>query len=247
VNKIFFMSGLLSCLFLLFSTSLSKFAGSEAPAKAPSEKAWPRPLVLLLGASIGRGWNLSGLPGRSKTCEYRFEYLHGGSSFDKTARLLEVLSRQEDKPDAVILKECAAYFPGNLASYKGLMVKWVQACRDAGVIPIPATVVPVTRLHPFQKFLIDIVKGRNPFRFGNPFSGLRARSIFAYNDWLRSYAAEAGMVVLDLEAALRYGENNRFLRQDLAKLDGLHVNSKAYRILDRIVLETLDRVDWGGK
>jgi len=246
MNKMVLFTGLFSCLFL-FSTGLSLLQGSVAPSKAPRENVTRRPHVLLLGASIGKTWDLPGFSRRMPGCGYRFEYAHGGSAFDKTSRLMEILSRHEEKPDAVFLKECAAYFPGDLTGYKALMKKWVEACRDAGVIPIPATVVPVTRLHPFQKFLIDIVKGRNPCRFGNPFSGLRARSIFAYNDWLRSYAAEAGMVVLDLEAALRYSQNNRFLRQDLSRLDGLHINSRAYRILDRVVLETLDRVDWGGK
>lgn len=202
--------------------------------------------IVLLGASIGRGWDISSLPERINNSNYVIEYIHGGS-FDKSDRLREIISRLENKPDAIFIKECAAYFAGDLKLYKSLMKQWIKECYEAEVIPIPTTVVPVTRLHSFKKFLIDIVKGRNPFKHGNPFNNRRNNTLLEFNDWIRMYCKKKGLSVLDLEAAVRYSEKNRYLREDFARVDGLHINKKAYKMLDQIVIPTLETVNWENK
>ena len=102
--------------------------------------------IVLLGASVGKHWEISKLPERTGHAEYVFEYIHGGG-FDKSQSLYEILARKENRPDGIFLKECAAYFPGDFKHQKELMIKWIKACLEQGVIPIPTTVVPVTRLH----------------------------------------------------------------------------------------------------
>jgi lysophospholipase L1-like esterase len=62
--------------------------------------------------------------------------------------------------------------------------------------------------------------------------------LLEFNDWVRSYAAQEGLVVLDLEAALRNNAQERKLRPDLAGEDGLHLNEQAYRVLDRLVVDS---------
>ena len=199
--------------------------------------------VVLLGASVGQAWNISALPERIGIQDFVFEYVRGGG-FDKTNTLKRLISREEKKPDAIFIKECAAYFPGDIEHYKNLMKKWIELCQKEGIVPIPATVVPVTRLHSFKVILIDIVKGRDPFRYGNPFDNTRNKAILDFNDWIRIYAEENGLAVLDMEAALRYSETNRYLRESFAKLDGLHLNGTGYVYLDRIVIPTLNKVRW---
>ena len=154
-------------------------------------------LVVLLGASIGRAWNISGLPERIGNHDYFFEYVDGGG-FDKSKKLEEILSRHENRPDAIFLKECAAYFPGDFENYRRLMKQWITDCNKAGVIPIPTTVVPVTKLHSLKKFGIDILKLRNPFKLGNPFKNKRQKAILKYNDWIRMYCGENSLALLDL-------------------------------------------------
>jgi hypothetical protein len=199
--------------------------------------------IVLLGASVGKAWNFPQLPQRKNNSDYVFEYvLHGG--FDKSETLNKILAREKNKPDAIIIKECAAYFPGDLDHYKGLMKKWIHACLELDITPIPATVVPVTRLHPLKKIPIDIIRGRNPFKADNPFKSKKNATILEYNDWTREYSKQMGLSVLDLEAALRYSSENRYLREDLARIDGLHINSKAYKILDKIVIPALDLLNW---
>lgn len=199
--------------------------------------------IVLLGASIGKSWSIPSLSGRIKNNRYIFEYIHGGG-FDKSKKLRETISHGENKPDAIFLKQCAAYFPSDLKLYKNLMKQWIKECLESGIIPIPTTVVPVTRLHSFKQFLIDILRRRNPFRFGNLFKNWRNKAILEFNDWIRKYCINKRLSILDLEAALRYSEKNRYLREDLAKLDGLHINEKAYKILDKIVIPTLDAIKW---
>ena len=200
--------------------------------------------ILLLGASVGGAWNIPGLPGRTGLKGYEFEYVHGGSSFDKGAALNKILDRRGNRPDAVFLKECAAYFPGDLERYKALMIGWIAQCREKGIVPIPTTVVPVTGFHAYKKFGIDILKLRNPFRYGLPFGQRRLKSILVYNDWIRAYCRESGLSFLDLEAALRKSPRKRKLRSSLARVDGLHLKPKAYPLLDKIVPPLLDGIAW---
>jgi len=216
-------------------------AVKEIPLDRVGEKKPVR--IVLIGASIGKGWNIPALPERINNYDYIFEYVYSGG-FDKSKKLEEVLSRVQDKPDVVFLKECAAYFPGDIYSFKRLMGKWIHDCIKAGVLPIPATVAPVTRLHSFKKFAIDIVKLRNPFRQGTPFQQKRQKAILEYNDWLRDYCQETGLLLLELEKALRKGDKTRFLRSRFAKVDGLHLNKRGYQALDAQVLPLLGKVDW---
>lgn len=227
-------------LFLAFFSVVLLFASGSAPDSKLDDKKH----VILLGASVGRDWNIPNLPERVDNSDFVFEYQHGGSCFDKGDKFREIISRPQNKPDAIFLKECAAYFPNDLTQFKNLMKRWIRECQNAGILPIPTTVVPVTRLHPFKKFLIDIGKGRNPFNYGSPFSNRRNQSIIEYNDWIKKYCKEHGLAVLDMEAAVHYSEENRCLREDLARIDGLHLNSKAYKILDQIVIPALEKVNW---
>jgi len=223
--------------------SAAEAVGIGQAEPSPAEERPMKKRIILLGASIGRAWDIASLPQRMNVHDYIFEYADGGS-FDKSAKLREILSSPGPKPEAIFLKECAAYFPGDLSLYKSLMESWIRECRESKIIPIPTTAVPVTRLHSFKKVLIDAVKRRNPFGYGNPFKHRRNAAILEYNDWIRAYCRSNGLALLDLEAALRYGERNRYLRENLSRLDGLHVNRKAYRILDRAVISALEKLNW---
>jgi hypothetical protein len=189
--------------------------------------------VLLLGASVGDAWNFSEWPMRMHRDDYAMEMV-AEYAFDKTNALEEIFMRPRRKfrltrtylrgffepgprkPDILIIKECAAYFPGNLETYKGLVKSWVRQCREAGIKPVLATVVPVTQEH---------AQGRPG----------RLEGILAYNDWVRAYSKENNIGLLDLEAALRIGDSDRSLRTDLTSGDGLHLNTNAYAILDNLL------------
>lgn len=193
--------------------------------------------VVLLGASIGQSWNLPAFPERMHDKNYVLES-YAVWQFDKSAMLDEVLMRPERKfhptrtylkglfqpapqlPDAIILKECSTYFPGNARQQKEFVQKWVREISHAHIQPILATAVPVTRRRS------ELDKGK--------MDALRA-----YNDWIRNYAKDQRFPLLELEAALRTDPVGRYLRDDLTSGDGSHLNARAYEILDKLLYETL--------
>jgi len=243
-GRIFFVFFTLTIFFL--SYFLGEATSDKTGKDFTARPGHMRKRIILLGASIGRAWDISSWPERMNNQDYVIEYVDGGS-FDKSAKLREILSRRDNKPDAVFLKECAAYFPGDLERYKSMMEQWIRECFESGTIPIPSTAIPVTKLHSFKKIMIDIIKLRNPLKFGNPFKHKRNAAILEYNDWIRKYCRDHELACLDLEAAMRYSERNRYLREDFARADGLHINRKAYNILDQIVIPALEKVNWEKK
>ena len=56
--------------------------------------------------------------------------------------------------------------------------------------------------------------------------------------WVAIMASEKGLVVFDQEAALRINKENRSLSADLTSGDGLHLNKKAYAVLDELFAKT---------
>lgn len=196
--------------------------------------------IVLLGASVGHDWKIEALPERLKQNReirgYRFEFV-GEYAFDKTVALNKILQRKQNKPDAIFIKECAAYFPGDLDKYQELMQGWINACRKAGVTPIPTTVVPIIKDESLTRKTKDFIKSM----LGRSTSEDKLVQILKYNDWIRIYAASEKLVVLDLESQVRISAEDRSLKLDLHSGDGLHLNPKAYKILDAIVIPTLDR------
>lgn len=206
--------------------------------------------IVLLGASVGRDWNIESLPERliknSSISEnlrnlaaiFSFEFV-GEYQFDKTKALQKILTREEKKPNAIFIKECAAYFPGDLLRYQKLMEMWIKQCIDSNVIPIPTTVVPVIRpsLSDLNLRLKDAVK----FAIGKPTLSSRLDGLLKYNDWIRSHAQKERLSLLDLEMALRVNEMDRSLKKEFHSGDGLHLNQKAYTILDQIVYPALGK------
>ena len=201
-----------------------------------NESDSPRHIVLL-GASVGGAWNISSLPDRTGNSEYTFEYICEYSA-DKSEKLASILDRGRETPDAIIIKECAAYFPGESEELKTLIRGWVGACQDENVIPLLATVVPVVRSFPMRIFLLSLLHGKWRYPKGT------FEAIIKFNDWIKDYAEKEGLVVLDLEAALRTSSSDRHLNGRYARKDGLHINEKAYAELDEIVIPAMGRVEF---
>jgi len=100
--------------------------------------------VVLLGASIGKQWNLPELPQRLNERRYTFEALQAWE-YDKSDLVEETLIRPARKfrftpsylkgffrpspqpADVIILKECSSYFPIDLRRDKELMQQWAQS------------------------------------------------------------------------------------------------------------------------
>jgi hypothetical protein len=213
--------------------AISAYAGSDT---AKGESMAKKTRIILIGASVGQDWNLQEFTRRTNNDDYVFESV-AAWQYDKTDALEEVLMRPRRKfhptksylkgffkpspapVDVVILKECAAYFPGDMVRYKELMKKWVGMIRDTKKEVLLATVAPVTETRAAKQ------KGK-------------IEAILEYNDWIRQYAKDENITVIDLEAALRKGPETRFLKDELTSGDGTHLNRKAYDILDVLLKDT---------
>lgn len=227
------VSILLTALMFLTLTVLSC---SKADSNAMDGKMDKTTRILLLGASVGSSWDLAGMTSRKDTGGLEFESV-AVYQFDKSEALDEILMRPKRKPrlnmkylkgffrpapkrpDIIIIKECAAYFPGDLSAYKKMVSFWAKKIRNNRVKVMVATVVPVTKEKAAKR------------------SG-QIEAILEYNDWVRDLAKKENIALLDLEAALRNNDRDRFLQEELTSGDGLHLNKKAYDILDGLLLGT---------
>lgn len=168
------------------------------PIPLPASVAHRR--VVLVGASVGFEWKLHLV---FPNLEARPIY-----QFDKTELVEQAVA---EGPDAIILKECAAYFPSaDPEGERALFAGWVERIRAAGIVPIVATVVPVTRDHAASE----------PGRL---------EGLLAFNDWVRELARREQLAVLDLEAAVRCSAGERRLDDALHSGDGLHLEPRTYR------------------
>jgi hypothetical protein len=192
--------------------------------------------LVLIGASIGQTWHLAAWPLRAHAPAFTAESL-AQWQFDKSEAVDAVLLRPQmkfalsrawlqsfvrppQKPDLVILKECSSYFPGPLADYEARMRQWVARLQEHGIRPVLATVVPVTRTR----------AASDPEK---------QSALLEFNRWLRQYADEQNLAVLDLEATLHDETKTAYLRDDFAAPDGSHLNAAAYKRLDQALRETL--------
>ncbi len=175
--------------------------------------------IVFVCASVGSAWNINEhFPGLSIAVYDEYQ-------FDKGNVIRDILA--SDKPDIMIIKECAAYFPPEemgttMEAYRDLIRDWVNLCRGEAVIPVLATVVPIDPDN------ISSLEGQ-------------LESILEYNDWIHDYCRNENIPVLDLEAALRDSEENRILDPDYDSGDGLHPNDLAYsEKLDYILIPALE-------
>lgn len=216
VGRTRYVSG--AFLIVLLGATLTAMNANAAPATKPDLK------LVLLGASIGQEWRFDKLPTRAGLSGYRFEY-QGVNAFDKGPLVDSVLA-QSRKPDYVLIKECSTYFPGDQALYQERIVSWVLKLRAAGVRPVLVTAAPVEPAHNWVHRTKDLAKraiGRSTW----------ADEVMRYNDWLRDYARRENIPLFDLEAVLRIGPDNRYLRPEYGIGDYVHINDQAYRALDR--------------
>ena len=127
-------------VFRVFLISLTLIIGGFSTVCAENHKAKDgmeqkrMKRVILIGASVGRAWDFPDLPARLGRDDYVFEY-NGVYEFDKTPALMKLFNRKQDKPDAIIIKECAAYFPRNSDQYKQLIIRQVKDCLQTKLFP----------------------------------------------------------------------------------------------------------------
>ena len=190
--------------------------------------------IILIGASVGKGWDFPDLPHRIGIKNRKLEYIGVFDTFDKSSALEKILERTI-KPKVVIIKECSVYFPGDIKSYKIKIKKWVSNLQRNNIEPVLATTVPVGKSKGIVYRLKNIV--RNVIGKKN-----KGNAITEYNEWICDYAAKNGIKILDLERALRLSDDNRYLDPKYDRGDFTHLNKDAYLILDIVMGDLLKQI-----
>ncbi len=177
--------------------------------------------IVLVGASVGKSWNLPELSKRMNLKDVFYGY-RGKYEFDKSS-IIQSLVKSELKPDIVIIKECAAYFPRETYESIKEIEKWVEILQQARIIPILATVVPITETRDFES--------------GNS----QMDSINKFNDAVRSLCSKKGILLLDLQEILSNSEKTqKYLDEKYATLDGLHLREETYSLLDKFLTDFIN-------
>lgn len=184
--------------------------------------AMNKPYVVLVGASIGKAWMFPGIPGRVNRKDMDFGYRFGAQGFDKEDVLTDILSL-DTIPDIILIKECAAYFPRDQKESMDKIIEWVNNLKKGNIVPVLATTVPVTLAN------------------DRLFPG-RQDSINVFNSGIREYASRYNIAVLDLQEMLEDKSGGRYLRDEYALDDGLHLNKEAYRVLDQAAMSVVSGV-----
>jgi len=192
----------------------------------------PQREVVLVGASIGRNWNISGFGARCGFPHLKCRYVGVASGFDKGAAVAELIARQQ-KPEVIIIKQCSVFFPGALNRYKAMMCAWREQIEVAGVQPVLATTIPVARarsaFHTGRGWIKSLIPGLEN----------KMAQIWAFNDWIRAHEQDLGGAVLDLEQALQVSPEDRYLRPEFDQGDRVHVNHAGYCAMDEALERTL--------
>jgi hypothetical protein len=186
--------------------------------------------VVLVGASIGKNWHFDRIGKRVALPGYRFDYV-GVYAFDK-GPLIQQLVTDPDKPDIVLIKECATYFPGDTEQYQLQFMSWVETLRAVDIQVVLVTTAPVaepTEYIPRAKIFVKRLIGRPTQLDG----------IVQFNAWLKQYAQRERIPVFDLEAKLHRSDSEHWLRSEYDIGDKLHLNELAYRVLDEAVAKFL--------
>ncbi|HFD33164.1 MAG TPA: hypothetical protein ENJ28_10735 [Gammaproteobacteria bacterium] len=178
--------------------------------------------IVLIGASVGSGWNFDRLTERINISPdivfgFRPHYF-----FDKT-QIIDKLIALPVPVYSVIIKECSAYFPRDIEKSISLVKEWIIKLQKNNILPVLATVVPVTEQR-------------------DQLSPGKMASLIQYNDSIRSLAATRKLPILDLEKALRISDKNRHLRKEYAQKDGTHLTPFGYAALDSMMEKNIKRL-----
>jgi len=201
---------------LMVTTQISGKPGSGASGGA----------IIIMGASYAAGLDLETLMDR----QVINKGVGGEQSFESLTRFdQEVIA---EKPAAVILwgfindifrsdrEKVAAAVERIKSSYMAM----IEKARQNGITPIIATEVTMSLRPGFKAWarsLIPRMMGKTSYQ--EYING----HVMRVNQWLKQYADEKGILLLDLQAVLAEGDVMRKTRY--AQADGSHISDEGYR------------------
>jgi uncharacterized SAM-binding protein YcdF (DUF218 family)/lysophospholipase L1-like esterase len=212
-------------------------AASVTPesARMAAPPTFPQGPIVIIGASYAKGWTPS-IPGRRVINKG----VNGQQSWEVEARFAsDALAEQ---PRAVVIwgfindifRSQRPQTDATIARIHSSFRAMVAAARAQGVEPILATEVTITHPNTWKDSAtatIGWLLGRASYQ--DYING----HVSTINEWLRDYARQEGLLLLDLQAALADANGRR--QRAFAADDGSHISALGYDAISRAALPAM--------
>lgn len=199
---------------------------AAAPVSGKPGSGASRGTVIIMGASYAAGLELETLMDR----QVINKGVGGEQSFESLARFdQEVIA---EKPDAVILwgfindifRSDREKVDAAVERIKSSYMAMIEKARQNGITPIVATEVTMSLRPGFKAWATSLV----PRMMGKTSYQEYVNShVMDVNQWLKTYAGENDILLLDLQAVLAEGGVMR--KTKFAQADGSHISDEGYR------------------
>jgi hypothetical protein len=212
----------------------SGIGGAQGQAVADAEAV--APLLMIIGASYAADWGVPEISG------YTVRNVAVGGQ--ETKDVLERFDRDvvTARPDAVLIwghinnihRAPNGDYGGAQEGAKSDYRAMIDRARAAGIEVILATEITLTDSMSWTDRVVAFAAGLLGKR---SYADRINEHVRAVNDWLRAYARDSGLRLLDFETALDDGSG--FRRREFTQDDGSHVTEAAYRALTAYTVEVL--------
>ena len=206
-------------------------AGQDVSA-APGD-----PVLAIAGASYAKSWGRPKLPG--------YEVVNTGKGGDETQQVLarfdEVLAA---KPKTVILwghinnihRAPAGQMEAAKERAKANFRELIDRAPSNGIVVIVGTEVTLSEAVGFMNRLAAFVGG---LRGKEGYAAKINKEVRAVNEWLRGYARQNNLQVLDFEKVFDDGDG--FRKTEFTDDDGTHITKEGYAALTQYAASELTR------
>jgi lysophospholipase L1-like esterase len=231
------MKFLISFYLVVFIFSTATYAGTTKPA-VESEQADSQQIVMI-GASYLHGWPLTEV-----AC---IPVINKGVAGETSTQV-----RERFETDAIATNPTAIIIWGHINDFSNAPIEqepqtrqtvidnlkyMLDRTRDKGIIPIIATEItfgmPSDIKSSFMRFVGNIMGKRS-------FQDYISVNVMAVNEWIRNYANEHGVAVLEIEKLMTNAQGYRkegYYTEDLS-----HITEQAYQDLQAFAKPFLQQV-----
>jgi lysophospholipase L1-like esterase len=222
---VLFVSGLLVCLYL-FTAAAAAADAQELPIDNRQPDTGKK--ILIVGASYAKHWGIGEISG--------YQVINRGVSGSETGPVLERLETDisEVKPDMVVVwgfindifRSQPDVLDQKIAKTKENIRTIIEVCNKNNITPVMATEVTITS----KKSWLDSIKSMIGKMLGKKsYADYINKHVSETNRWLRDYAGDKGITVLDFERVL--ADENGERKTQYAVEDGSHLSKQAYDAL----------------
>lgn len=192
--------------------------------------------VILIGASYAAGLSMDKIAGRIMVNKG----IGGEQSFETLARFDKAVI--SEKPDSVILwgfindifRSDPEKLDITIERIKESYVKMVKKAREHNIAPIVCTEITMS----LRKGFIETIVGTIYSLIGKKsYQDHINQHVMQVNQWLKDFAEEQGIFMLDFQKLLSGGGTMR--KKEYSQKDGSHISPEGYRIISEFISTNL--------